>query len=80
MARFGDWNAKNLELLSESQRLYNGGPSLYAVEYQRKFCCVVNQREIRPMQGWYYQVSTGNSWHVECVTMEGGAHERIHSN
>jgi hypothetical protein len=31
MTRWGDWNSRNLELLAESERLYNGGPSPYAV-------------------------------------------------
>ena len=41
MTRYGDHNARNRELLAESQQLYNGGASPYAVEYQRKFCCVI---------------------------------------
>ena len=80
MSRWGDWNQKGREAWEESQRRYPDGINLYYLEYVRKFCCCACKREIRPMQGWYYQVSTGNSWHVECVTTEGGTHGRTRSN
>jgi hypothetical protein len=65
LLRYGDHNARNRELLAESQKLYDGGPSPYAVEYQRKYCCIVCKREIR--QGCFYQASTGLRWCVECM-------------
>ena len=66
MTRWGDHSWKNRALLAESQQLYNGGPSPYAVEYLRKYCCTACKQEIHPMQGWYWQASTGRRWHVHC--------------
>ena len=66
MTRWGDWNAKGREAWEESQRLYKSGPSPYAVEYQRRYCCAECKREIKGMQGCFYQASTGKWWHVGC--------------
>jgi hypothetical protein len=74
MTRWGDWNARNRELLAESQALYNGGPSSYHPEYVRKYCCCVCKREIR--QGCFYQASTGLRWHPECYVRTATQNER----
>ena len=74
MTRWGAWNSRNLELLAESQRLYDGVPSPYYLEFVRKFCCVVCKKEIR--QGCFYQASAGLQWHVGCLKeVEEGDHE-----
>ena len=42
----------------------------YHLEFVRRYyyyCCVC-KREIRGMQGWYWQASMGLSWHVECLS------------
>ena len=65
ITRWGAWNTRNLELLAESHKLYDGGPSPYALEYQRRYCCCVCKREIR--QGCFFQASTGLRWCVGCA-------------
>ena len=70
MTRWGDWNARNRELLAESQRLYDGGPSPYYVEFVRRYCCSACKREIRGMQGAYFQASTGLRWCVRCHDLQ----------
>jgi len=32
-----------------------------------------SQKEIRPMQGCYWQASTGLRWHVSCIDVFGTA-------
>jgi hypothetical protein len=66
MSRYGNHNAKNLELLAESQRIYPNGVNPYHEEFVQKYCCVVCKREIPPMQGWYQRQRIGEKIHIAC--------------